>query len=115
MYLSVYSRIPIPAAAADWMIRSSTSVTFITCITLYPRVMQETSQNVLKHEGSKIPDMREGVDRRAAGINANLAGMHRIQRLEIVRKVLCSRISFILWPMQNGYCIRRPPSGKPPV
>ena len=71
MYFSVYSRMPIPAAAADWMMRSSTSVTFITCSTRRPCEMQESPQHVLKHERAEVSDVRGGVNRRPAGVDAH--------------------------------------------
>ena len=48
--------------------------------------MQEAAQNVLKHERAEIPDVREGVDRGAAGVDAHFARMHGLQRLEAVRE-----------------------------
>ena len=44
--------------------------------------MQEAPQDVLKHEGAEIADVREGVDRRAAGVDADFARMDGLQRLQ---------------------------------
>ena len=44
--------------------------------------MQEAAQNILKHERAKIADMREGVDRRAARVDAHFARMNGLQRLD---------------------------------
>ena len=41
--------------------------------------MQEAPQDVLKNEGAEIADVREGVDRRAAGVDAHLARMERVR------------------------------------
>ena len=48
--------------------------------------MQEAPQDVLKHERAEIPDVREGVDRGAAGVDAHFAWMNGLQRLDAVRQ-----------------------------
>ena len=48
--------------------------------------MQEAAQNILKHERAEIPDVREGVDGGAAGVDAHLARMNGLQRLDAVRE-----------------------------
>ena len=47
---------------------------------------QEAAQNVLKHEGTKISDVREIVDRRAASVDANFALVNRLERFQAICK-----------------------------
>ena len=48
-------------------------------------LVQKAPQNILKHEGAEISDVREIVDGGAAGIDANFARMQRVEGFEAVR------------------------------
>ena len=68
--------------------------------------MQEAPQHVLKHERAKIPDMREGINRRPAGVNADFTPVERLERLQAVRSSCCAALSeSFLGRVQNGYSI----------
>ena len=71
----------MPAAAALAMMRSSTSVKFITWVTLEAARAQEAPQDVLEDERAEIADVREVVDRGAAGVHVHLARMQRHEGL----------------------------------
>jgi len=51
-----------------------------------PLRAQKAAQDVLKHKGAEIADVGRGVDRRAAGIDSNLARMHGDERLNLATK-----------------------------
>ena len=80
----VYSRIPTPAAAAAAMMRSSTSVRFMTWLSLNPRNFEENAvQDVLKHKRAVVADVRVVVDRRPTGVHADFAGFLGDKRLGV--------------------------------
>ena len=61
--------------------------------------MQESAQDVLEHEGAEISDVREGVDRGAAGVHADLAGMKRHERfLAAAERVLKDDVAHVMFP-----------------
>ena len=48
--------------------------------------MQKPAQDILKHKRAEIADVREIVDRGAAGVDADFALVQRLERLKAVRK-----------------------------
>ncbi len=47
---------------------------------------QEPAQHVLKHERAEVPDVRGGVNRGTAGVNAHFARVNGVERLQVVRQ-----------------------------
>ena len=74
----MYSRSGTPALFDSRMVRSSTSVKFITPCTWQPGdVAQGAAQHVDGDEGAEVADVAAGVDRQAAGVHPDHAVARR--------------------------------------
>ena len=86
MYLSVYSRMPIPGSGR----RLDDAIVHVGDVHHLHHAqalrVQEPPQHVLKHERAEVSDVREVVDRGSAGVNAHLARMNGVERLQVVRQ-----------------------------
>ena len=86
-----------PAASACWMIRSSTSVMFMTSSTCHPLYLQGAAQQVRGHEGAEVSDVAAVVDgedrRRTSALAGGFSGAKSSRRPVRVlkrRRVMCS-------------------------
>ena len=69
-----------PAAAAPRMILSSMSVMFITHVTAQPAAAQVADEQVGEQERPEVADVGRAVDRRAAAVDPDVAGLERLER-----------------------------------
>ena len=80
---AVYSASGTPGLWAPRIVLSSTSVMFITWVTPKPRQLQAPAQQVLEQKGAQVADVDIVVDRRPAGVEADVRRVEGDQRFEL--------------------------------